>query len=228
MFFVYGIGGRVFRGSVEQLRQIGGVGAVARSRAIRPSGQDGRDPVDAFPNALLAADAAAEVPLDASHRSALAAYAGVQNVVHEPKPLHLVADLMTRDALTIEVSATIAQAWQQLAQRDVEQAPVVDDAGVLVGLLVRADLMRPHPLVTPDGPPVSDASRLTQTVAQLMRTPIPSVVPEADIRWVAGVLLDESLPGLPVIHEDGTVCGFIARSDLVRAVATHPPLDLWG
>ena len=44
MFFVYGIGGRVFRGSTEQLRQIGGVNAITRSRAIQAIGRDGSDP----------------------------------------------------------------------------------------------------------------------------------------------------------------------------------------
>ena len=34
MFSVYGVGGQLFRGSLEKLRQIGGVSAVARNIAI--------------------------------------------------------------------------------------------------------------------------------------------------------------------------------------------------
>ena len=44
MFSVYGVAGQLFRGSMEQLRQIKGVGAIARSNAIQALGRDGRDP----------------------------------------------------------------------------------------------------------------------------------------------------------------------------------------
>jgi CBS domain-containing protein len=42
------------------------------------------------------------------------------------------------------------------------------------------------------------------------------------------VLLESGLPGLPVVDEQGRVIGFISRSDILRAVVTEPPLDLWG
>jgi CBS domain-containing protein len=61
-----------------------------------------------------------------------------------------------------------------------------------------------------------------------MSTPVPSVAPSTDIRRVARVLLDTGLPGLPVVDEQGLVVGFVSRSDILRAVVTEPPLDLWG
>jgi CBS domain-containing protein len=45
---------------------------------------------------------------------------------------------------------------------------------------------------------------------------------------VAGVLLDTGLPGLPVTDEAGVLIGFISRTDILRAVAADPPLDLWS
>jgi len=67
-----------------------------------------------------------------------------------------------------------------------------------------------------------------QNVKEIMVTPVPSVAPDSDIRRVAQVLLDTGLPGLPVVDEAGGVAGFISRSDILRAVVTDPPLDLWG
>ena len=61
-----------------------------------------------------------------------------------------------------------------------------------------------------------------------MVSPVPSVSPDADIRRVANVLLDTGLPGLAVVDEQGVVSGFVSRSDILRAVVTEPPLDLWG
>jgi CBS-domain-containing membrane protein len=97
-----------------------------------------------------------------------------------------------------------------------------------VGLLTRADLLKPEFLLAPDAQVVAWNSLMQQNVKTIMRTPVPSVAPESDIRLVAGVLLDTGLPGLPVVDEQGFVTGFISRSDILRAVVTDPPLDLWG
>ena len=71
------------------------------------------------------------------------------------------------------------------------------------------------------------AEMLAQSVVDVMWTPVPSVSIDADIRRVARVLLDSGLPGLPVADDEGRVIGFVSRSDILRAVVTDPPLDLW-
>lgn len=227
MFFVYGIGGRIFRGSPEQLRQIGGVNAIARGRAMQPLGRDGRDPESGSPDAVFALEPP-PAPVDEAHRSALAAYAGTQKVEHPPQPLRRVAELMSRTVVTLPDSATVLEAWHKLAENTVGQAPVVNSAGRLVGLLSRADLMRPERLPSPESHALVWHALLAQRVTELMWTPVPSVNPSADIRRVASVLLDTGLPGLPVVDDEGVVLGFISRSDILRAVVMSPPLDLWG
>lgn len=227
MFSVYGVGGQIFRGSLEKLRQIGSVSATARSNAIEPVGQDGREPGYSSPGAF-ALHAAQSEPRDEVHRTALAAYADSQKIVQERQPLRKVASLMSHAVITIPDSATVLQAWQILAQHGVGQAPVLSQDLTLVGLLSRADLLRPDRLPKPDSSALVWRALLAQNVADIMSTPVPGVAPDTDIRHVAGVLLDTGLPGLPVIDEQGFVIGFVSRSDILRAVVTDPPLDLWG
>lgn len=224
MFSVYGVGGQLFRGSMDQLRQIGSVSASARSHAIQAVGRDGEDPSDAPAFGGLAPKA----PSDEAHRSALSAYAQTQAVVMARHPLKRVDALMSRDVITVPDSATVLQAWQMLATQGIGQAPVVNRAETLVGLLCRADLLHPDNLPTPDHSAVAWRALLAQNVSELMRTPVPCVAPDTDIRHVARVLLDSGLPGLAVIDEKGLVIGFVSRSDILRAVVTDPPLDLWG
>ena len=69
---------------------------------------------------------------------------------------------------------------------------------------------------------------LAQPVSSVMRTPVPCVSPEAEIRRVTLVMLDTGLPGLPVADGQGQVLGFISRSDILRAVVAEPPLELWA
>ena len=226
MFSIYGVAGQLFSGSMEQLRQVKGVGAIARSNAIQAVGRDGRDPAADSAYAALAQQAA---PSDVVHRSALAAYAESQKAVPQQRhPLKLVDALMSRTVITLLDTATVQQAWQTLAQHGVGQAPVLNAAGTLVGLLSRADLLRPERLPTPDSHALVWRALLAQSVQDIMWTPVPSVAADTDIRRVARVLLDTGLPGLPVVDDQGGVIGFVSRSDILQAVVTDPPLDLWG
>ena len=227
MFSVYGVGGQLFRGSLEQLRQIGSVSATARTHAVTAVGQDGQNASSSSPGAFDL-HARAPAPTDEAHRSALAAYAQTQKIELPRHPLSLVDALMSREVITIPDSSTALQAWQILAQHGVGQAPVVNAEKTLVGLLSRADLLRPDRLPAPDSHALAWRAVLMQSVVDMMSTPVPSVAPDTDIRRVARVLLDTGLPGLPVVDEQGFVIGFVSRSDILRAVVTEPPLDLWG
>lgn len=225
MFSVYGVSGRLFRGSMEQLRHIGPVSSVARSHGIEPLGRDGSD-AGAFKTLLGQASTA--VAGDETHRNLLSAYEQTQKVVMPRHPLSRVDALMSRKVITIPDGSTVLEAWQILAQHGVGQAPVVNGLGTLVGLLTRADLLRPERLPKPDSSALVWRALLAKSVQDMMSTPVPCVAPDTDIRRVARVLLDADLAGLPVVDDAGVVTGFVSRSDILRAVVTDPPLDLWG
>jgi CBS domain-containing protein len=224
MFSVYGKAGRVFRGSMEDLRHVGPVSAVARAIAPAPIGQalHDQEPVQ-VPEPPQQPHHGA----DMAHRSALASYTETAKP-HMPRhPLTRVDAIMSSPVVTVAQSMTVEQAWGVLSERHTGQAPVVGDDGTLVGLLSRADLMRPERLPGPQSHALVWRALLLQSVADIMWTPVPSVAPDTDIRRVARVLLDTGLPGLPVADDVGRVIGFVSRSDILRAVVADPPLDLW-
>jgi CBS-domain-containing membrane protein len=222
MFSVYGRAGRVFRGSLEDLRKVGAASALTRSRRIAPVGQDRDDMTHAVVDGTTHAE-----PLDIAHRSAMAAYAQTSRVEANRHPLTRVDHIMAQTVITLPDTANVGDAWALLAERGVGQAPVVGADNVLVGLLTRADLSRPDRMPGPDTHPLVWRATLAQSVVDVMWTPVPSVAPDTDIRRLARVLLDTGLPGLPVVDEAGGVIGFVSRSDILRAVVADPPLDLW-
>ena len=225
MFSVFGVSGQLFRGSLEQLRQVGGVAQAQRSRSVAAIGREGDEP---HSGGLFAGNASAASPNDDGKRTALAAYAQAQQP-HLPRhPLRDVQSIMSRTIVVIPEQATVEQAWRTLAQYGVGQAPVVNARGVLVGLLLRAELLRADQLPGPDAHALAWRALLGQPVTALMVTPVPSVEPQVEVRHVARVLLDSGLPGLPVVDTQGQVHGFVSRSDILRAVVADPPLDLWG
>ena len=228
MFSVYGKAGRLFRGSMEELRKIGPTSALSRTQRVAGVG---REALDGFVSLVAPQGSAHPAPAlagqDAPHREAMAAYAQTASNQPPRHPLSLVRDIMNPGAITLSEDATVAQAWGVLAQHQLGQAPVVDAAGRLVGLLTRAELMRADRLPGPRTHAMAWQALLAQRVADLMWTPVPSVAPETDIRRLARVLLDTGLPGLPVVNEQDSVIGFVSRTDILRAVVADPPLDLW-
>lgn len=222
MFSIYSPAGRIFRGSMEELRKVGSTAALSRTRNVRPVGREAQDHAPDY-----IADPATPAPSDIAHKQALGAYTQTLKMDVPRQPLTRVDAIMSRTVTTITDAATVEQAWQILAQQGIGQAPVVNGDGVLVGLLSRGDLMRADRLPTADSHPLVWRALLAQSVVELMWTPVPSVADDTDIRRLARVLLDTGLPGLPVVEDQGHVIGFVSRSDILRAVVADPPLDLW-
>lgn len=225
MFAVYGLQGRLYSGPLDRVRELGAVQAVARLRALAPvQQQDEPDLAERLaarePGPARGGGAAASSP-------ALAAYAQAAGT-DERQPLSLVHQLMSRKLVTVPLAATVGQAWSLLARARVGQAPVLDPAGSLVGLISRADLLRDDRLPAELAEIEAWQARLAAPVAALMWSPVPSAQPDTGVREAAQLLLELRLPGLPVLDEQGVLQGFLSRSDLLRALTHEPPLDLWS
>ena len=246
MFSVYGITGRVFTGTMEQLRHIDKVNALARLRRIEPN--DLQLPSEQAVESALNAPTGGASPQATPLRSAIAAYTSATVPDAPRQPLDRVDLLMTQPAVTVRATATLGEASALLSQHGIGQMPVVDPLGRLVGLVLRADLFRPRRAAAAVAPPLSTSTAvglpatdpapapappdwdtlMAQPVSELMWTPVPSVSADTDIRRVARVLLDTALPGLPVVDDLATVRGFVSGTDILRGVAFDPPMDVWG
>ncbi len=225
MFSVYGVAGRQFTGSAEQLRQIERVNAPSRIRRPDPNEAELPERVSADPT-LQPQLPAGSTPV--ARRTALAAYAQTGPVETQRQPLLKVSEIMHQPALTLPQDTTVLEAWRLLAYHGYAQAPVVSASGMLVGLVLRSELLRADRLAVPDLATDSWAALMAQPIAELMWTPVPSTSADNEIRRVAAVLHDNGLPGLPVVDDAGQVIGFVSRSDIVGAVSHDPPLDLWS
>lgn len=226
MFSIYGENGRIFQGSMEDLRRVDALRSVVRTRRVPSRGDP---PVES------AIDAPHRRPAQPQSRlagEALSAYAEASGGKPERHPLSLVRDVMSWDVVTVPVDMNVLDAWKLLIERGVGQAPVIGERGELAGLLTRAELLDLTKLPQPDVPALTWRAELMQTVASVMFSPVPAVSEEADLRHVARVLLDTHLPGLPVMREAAgghwLLSGFISRSDILKAVVHDPPLDLWS
>lgn len=222
MFSVYGRAGRIFRGSMDELRKIAAVSASARARRMLPMGQDAHDVAHPVVDAVYTS------AQDIAHRSAMVAYTLTAREQAHRHPLTRVKHIMTQPVITLPNTANVGDAWALLTERGVGQAPVVNADHVLEGLLTRSGLGHPDRLPGPQMHVLEWRAILAQRVVDVMWTPVPGVSVDTDIRHLARVLLDTDLPGLPVVDDFGLVIGFVSRTDILRAVVADPPLDLWS
>lgn len=220
MFYVFGINGPMYQGGADRLSHITAVRGVQRPSGLRAgaSGVEGQEAQVRHPKPSLTARA----------QGAVAAYLGTeQGPKEERHKIYRVSDVMTRGAVTLTPNLQVKQAWQVLAEKRIAQAPVLDAKGLVVGLLLRAD-MAPLELL-PEPGALHQAMALTQRpIREVMITPVPAVSEDTDLRHVTNVLLETGLPGLPVTDDLGHLSGFISRTDILRAVVSEPPLDLWS
>ena len=220
MFYVYGSNGPMYQGGADRLSHITAVRGVQRPSGLRAgaSGVEGQEAQIRNP----------APPLSARAQGAVSAYLGTeQGPKEERRQLYVVRDVMTRGAVTLTPELRVEQAWQLLATKKIAQAPVLDAQGIVVGLLLRAD-MAPLALLPEPGAVREAIALAKRPVSEVMITPVPAVAEDTDLRRVTHVLLETGLPGLPVTDDLGHLSGFISRTDILRAVASDPPLDLWS
>lgn len=143
----------------------------------------------------------------------------------------IAADLMTKNPATVQPETTLADAARIMIARRVSGLPVVDAAGLLVGMITEGDLLRRPELGTEGSRPswlktflmpASLAADYVRThgrqVSEVMtKNPI-CVTPETDLAEVTDKMRQKHIKRLPVM-QGGALIGVISRSDLLKALA---------
>ncbi len=125
--------------------------------------------------------------------------------------LPTVRKYMDTESHALSAADDILLAVGRLIDEGVTDAPVLDDAGNVVGVLSEYDCLRLLAEGRAGDPPrgaVSDFMSRTYT----------SVPPSMDVYFVAGMFLSEPTQRRFVVIEDGRLVGVITRKDILRAV----------
>ena len=147
----------------------------------------------------------------------------------------LVRQVMTTDVLSFRPTDTVEHAARALSERRLGGAPVVDDDGVVVGLLEDDDLIvqdtRLHfpTVISVFGAYLELPSSLHRfetdlrkavgaTVFDAMDADAPTCRPDDTLEHVATVLHERNASRMAVVDDDGRLVGVVSRGDLVRAI----------
>jgi CBS domain-containing protein len=138
-----------------------------------------------------------------------------------------VEDVMSTDVVTVLPQTPLKQVGRQLVERGISGAPVVTEAGEVVGVISEADLLvKEREALQPRGRFASlrrgdrhEQQKVDARVAaDAMTTPAITVPPYRSVGAAAQEMLERGINRLPVIKH-GRLVGIVTRADLVRAFA---------
>lgn len=147
-----------------------------------------------------------------------------------------VAEIMTADPVVVKADTPLQDAIRIIAEQKMSGLPVVDDAGILVGIISEGDLtwqetgvdtppyiMLLDSIIYLQNPAKHDAEvhkALGQTVGEVMSNKVFTIGPDQSVRDAAHVMHDKRVGRLPVVDlETGKVLGIITQGDIIRTMA---------
>jgi len=140
-----------------------------------------------------------------------------------------VGDVMTRSVVSVKAWTPLKEVAQLLIERRISGVPVVDDDGVLLGVVSEGDFLmkeqgaqaiRHRPLARIFGESRESRAKLAKigavTAGEAMTAPAVTIASGRHIAEAAAVMTARGVNRLPVVDGDRLV-GIVTRADLVRA-----------
>lgn len=131
-----------------------------------------------------------------------------------------VRDVMTTPAVTVSPTTSLKEAAHIMHTRRLKRLPVVDEAGQLVGVLGRLDVLQSiargytHRM----SPHTGTLPQEHRTVAEIMERQVPTVGETTPLADVVGKLLDSDVKRVLVLDAGGKLAGIVTDTDLVARI----------
>lgn len=142
-------------------------------------------------------------------------------------------DIMTRDVISVKPGTTVEELARILMEHHISGAPVVDDAGSLVGIVTEHDLINQEKrLHIPTVVRILDAfiylesskrfeedlkKMVATKVGDICTSDVTTVDEDATLTEIATIMSEKDIHLLPVMKE-GRIVGVIGKEDILRAV----------
>ncbi len=132
-------------------------------------------------------------------------------------PRHLkVAELMSRELVTLTEDETLAHAQQCMARGRIRHLPVLRN-GLLVGLVTHRDLLASSFSIFADVERSEQRRVFSQiSVTELMHRDVVTVRAETPVAEAAKTLLKNKYGCLPVVDDEGVLVGMITEADFLH------------
>jgi CBS domain-containing protein len=146
----------------------------------------------------------------------------------------LAKDVMTSPVLTVKADVPIKDVARLLLERHISAVPVVDEGGLLIGVVSEGDLMRRPESGTERHPswwlsllsdPEDEARQYLKShgmrAGDVMTRHVVTVPEDTPLHDIADLLERHRIKRVPVVRE-GKVVGIVSRANLLQALVVQP------
>lgn len=139
------------------------------------------------------------------------------------EPVYHIKDVMTKDVIYMDSKSTLEEVYNVIKNKKVHQIPITTFGKKVVGIINKKILLN---LLINDIDSAKETLR--KKVEDLYLPEIIVAEPETDIKRVVQIMLDSRLDAIPIVDENDILIGIVSKSDILRAVAHLPKLQLWS
>jgi len=142
-------------------------------------------------------------------------------------------DIMTTNVATVTPETTVEELARLLMEKDISGAPVIDDAGRLIGIVTEHDLIKKERrLHIPTVVQIFDAfiylesskrfeedlkKMVAKKVADIYTKDVVTVGEDSTVTEIATIMTDKDIHLLPVM-KDGEMVGIVGKKDILKAM----------
>ncbi|RXJ94974.1 CBS domain-containing protein [Arcobacter sp. AHV-9/2010] len=139
------------------------------------------------------------------------------------EPVYKIGDIMTQDVFHVTKDSTIEEIYYFIKDKKISQVPVTDFGKKIIGI-VNKNIILTLLMNNLDD---------TQTILnrKIDDVYLPEVItadPQSDVRHVVKIMLDLKIDAIPIVDESDTLVGIVSKTDILKAVANLPKLQLWS
>jgi len=153
-------------------------------------------------------------------------YEQVESFTQSTRAKILSREIMSSPVVTLPLTASLAHAWDVVHSKRFRHIPIVGENDSVVGILSDRDLLRATMETVLSGTTWS-TKQVKTPIRNLISQPVLVAAPDAELRAIARVMLEERIGALPIVSEAGRLVGMITRSDILRVLVAHPNFDQW-
>lgn len=135
----------------------------------------------------------------------------------------LLKTIMTKEPHVININEPFSKTWDMFRAHDIRHLPVVDDDGILRGIITQRDLYRIEaPRMTQDGELMYEKESLDGHILErVMIREVFTLSPDDTVGAAIRTMAREKYGCIPIVDEHKYLVGIITPADILQAVAGY-------
>ncbi|RBQ29592.1 HPP family protein [Aliarcobacter vitoriensis] len=139
------------------------------------------------------------------------------------EPVYKIKDIMTKDVIYATTNFTIEELYYFIKDKGVSQIPITAFGKKIIGIVNKKIILS---LIMNNIDEIDDI--LKRKIEDVYLPEVLTADPESDVRHVVKIMLDLKIDAIPIVDENDILVGIVSKTDILKAVANLPKLQLWS